>query len=264
MPPLVRERRGSIVVATLASPQTRNAIDDAMAAALVALCADVQADATAHVLVLAAQGPAFCAGGNLRDMAAREGMYAGSPAAVRQAFHAGIQQVPLAFHALEVPVVAAINGPAVGAGLDLALMCDIRIASSAATFAESFVKLGLVSGDGGAWWLRRIVGAARTAQMTFTGDTVDAATALAWGIVSEVVAGDVLLDAALEIAGRIARHPAHSLRLNKRLLRDAEHASLPEHLHAAAALQAIALHTDDAREGVAAALERRPPRFTGR
>ena len=261
--PIVVERRDTIVIARLNRPATRNAIDEEMGPALVQLCADVNADLGVRCMVLTGNGPAFCAGGNVKDMHARNGMYAGPAAEIRRAFHAAIQQVPLAFNALEVPVVAAVNGPAVGAGFDLSLMCDIRIASESATFAESFVRLGLVSGDGGAWWLTRIAGAARAYQMTLTGESITAAQALDWGIVSSVTSNERLLGDALAIATRIAQHPPHSLRLNKRMLRDAERSSLESHLQLAASLQAIALHTDDLREGVAAALEKRPPVFRG-
>lgn len=261
--PITIERRDAIVIARLNRPATRNAIDEEMGPALVQLCADVNADLDVRCMVLTGNGPAFCAGGNVKDMHARKGMYAGPAAEIRRAFHAGIQQVPLAFYALEVPVVAAVNGPAVGAGFDLSLMCDIRIAADSATFAESFVRLGLVSGDGGAWWLTRIAGAARAHEMTLTGDSLTAAQALAWGIVSATASSERLLDDALSIAARIARHPPHSLRLNKRLLRDAERSALEGHLQFAASLQAIAMHTDDLREGVAAALEKRTPVFRG-
>jgi enoyl-CoA hydratase/carnithine racemase len=258
------ERDGRVAVATLNRPASRNALDDEMADALVALCGEVNADLGISAVVLAASGPAFCAGGNVKEMYARSGMFGGTPAEMRRAYRSGIQRIPLAFHALEVPVVAAVGGPAVGAGFDLALMCDIRVASEAATFAESFIRLGLISGDGGAWLLQRIAGISRAYQMTLTGDTIDAAQAHNWGIVSSVVPADRLLPEAIAIAQRIAAHPPHSVRLNKRLLRDSEFASLAQSLDYAAALQSIAQHTADLQEGVAAVVEKRKPRFTGR
>jgi len=123
----------------------------------------------------------------------------------------------LALHHLEVPVIAAINGPAIGAGLDLACMCDIRIASETAVFAESFVKLGIIPGDGGAWFLQRIVGLSKAAEMTFTGEPISAADALACGLVSRVVPAAELMDAAFVLAGQIAANPGHQLRMAKRL-----------------------------------------------
>lgn len=224
----------------------------------------MDADLGVSCLVLASNGPAFCAGGNLKAMHARTGMFGGSAAEMRRAYRAGIQRIPLAFHALEVPVVVAVGGPAVGAGCDLAMMCDIRLASAEASFAESFVRLGLISGDGGAWWLQRVAGVSRAYQMTLTGDAVTAEQAAAWGLVSSLHPAADLRAAAIALAQRIAANPPHSVRLNKRLLRDSERASLAQSLELAAALQSIVQHTDDLREGVAAAIEKRRPDFNGR
>jgi enoyl-CoA hydratase/carnithine racemase len=257
------EREGRIAIATLNRPATRNAIDAEMADALVALCQRVDGDLDVGCVVLASNGPAFCAGGNVKEMYARTGMFGGSAAEMRRAFRNGIQRVPLAFRALEVPVVAAVGGPAVGAGFDLTLMCDIRIAAEEATFAESFIRLGLVSGDGGAWLLQRVAGISRAYQMTLTGDVISASQAEQWGIVSAVHPADRLYAEALAVARKIVAHPPHSIRLNKRLLRDAEQASLAQNLELAAALQAIVLHTDDLHEGVAAVVEKRAATFTG-
>ncbi|MFD4183645.1 enoyl-CoA hydratase-related protein, partial [Rhodococcus sp. NPDC058514] len=148
-------------------------------------------------------------------------------------------------------------------GCDLALMCDMRIAATTATFAESFVKLGIIPGDGGAWFLPRAVGAARAAEMAFTGDAIDAATALEWGLVSRVVEPDQLLPTARALAERVAANPPQALRMTKKLLREGQHQSLESLLELSAAMQALAHHTQDHQEAVAAMLERRPPRFTG-
>ena len=126
-------------------------------------------------------------------------------------------QIPLAFERLDVPAIAAVNGAAIGAGCDLACMCDIRIASEKAKFAESFVKLGIIPGDGGAWLLQRTVGFSRAAELSFTGDTLDAAEALACGLVSRVAPPDQLLDEARKLADRIAANPGPALRMTKRL-----------------------------------------------
>ena len=125
---------------------------------------------------------------------------------IRHDYRRGIQRLTLALFNLEVPVIAAVNGHAIGAGLDLACMCDIRIASEKAKFAESFIKLGIIPGDGGAWLLPRIVGMSRAAELAFTGDMIDAQQALAWNLVSRVVPHDELMPAARELAGRIAQH----------------------------------------------------------
>lgn len=262
--PLLFEQHGRIAVLTLNRPRTRNAFDDDVADALVAACDRVERDISISCVVLAAAGPSFCSGGNVKAMHARTGMFAGSSAEMRRAYRYGIQRIPLAFHGLEVPVIAAVNGPAVGAGCDLALMCDIRIAAETAVFAESFVRLGLVSGDGGAWLLPRAIGASRAYEMTLTGDSIDAQRALQWGLVSAVYPAERLLEEAMALAARIAAHPPHSLRLNKRLLRESERMTLAQSLELAASLQSIVQHTEDLREGVAALLEKRKPQFRGR
>jgi enoyl-CoA hydratase/carnithine racemase len=181
--------------------------------------------------------------------------------AIRQEYRRGIQRLTLSLFDLEVPVIAAVNGHAIGAGLDLACMCDIRIASQNAKFAESFIKLGIVPGDGGAWLLPRIVGMSRAAELAFTGDMIDAQTALGYGLVSRVVGEDELLDSARELAGRITQHASHGVRLTKRLMREALHSRLDTVLELSAAFQAIAHKTEDHSEAVDAFLNKRTPNF---
>ena len=144
------------------------------------------------------------------------------------------------------------------------MMCSIRIASDRAIFAESFIKLGLVSAAGGAWFLTRAIGGSAAAELTLTGDTIDAQRALALGIVSRVTPAEGLLDEAREIASRIIRHPAQSIRLNTRLLRDAARLDLPATLEISSGLQAIAQQTEDQYEAVSAIVEKRSPTFKGR
>jgi enoyl-CoA hydratase/carnithine racemase len=155
-----------------------------------------------------------------------------------------------------VPTIAAVNGPAIGAGLDLACMCDIRVASTAATFAESFVTLGIIPGDGGAWLLQRVVGYAKAAELTFTGEVIRAEEALAIGLVSRVVQPEDLLATARDLAVRIARNPPHALRMAKRLMREAQTARFDSILELSAAFQAIAHHSTDNRERFGRAVDR--------
>ncbi|NKY87293.1 crotonase/enoyl-CoA hydratase family protein [Nocardia veterana] len=262
--PVRIDRSGDIVVWTLDNPAARNPISDPeTVAALETAVAEADRDLGVRVAILTATGTAFSAGGNIKDMRDRAGMFGGSPAELYRNYRHGIQRIPKALYHCEVPTIAAVNGPAVGAGCDLAMMCDIRIAATSATFAESFVRLGIVPGDGGAWLLSRAIGPARAAEMAFTGEPIDAATALDWGLVSAVVAPDRLLEAAHDLATRIARQPPHALRMTKRLLRTAENHSLDSVLDLSAAMQAAAHHTADHAEAVAAMLGRREPRFTG-
>lgn len=259
------ERRGAVVIARLNRPETRNALTEpAQMEEFVDLCAALRRDRDAKVLVLTGNGSAFCAGGNVKDMQSRGGIFAGSPYEVRNSYRDSIQRIPLALYELDLPVIAAVNGPAIGAGLDLACMCDIRIAADKATFAESFVKVGIVPGDGGAWLLPRVIGLPRASMMAFTGDAIDAERALSWGLVAEVVPAAELERQVLALADRIAANPAHALRLTKRLMREGQHMRLDSLLELSAAYQALAHHTDDHLESVNALLQKRPPHFTGR
>ncbi|WP_066341469.1 crotonase/enoyl-CoA hydratase family protein [Azohydromonas lata] len=264
-PFLAVERQGAVLTARLNSPETRNALTEpAQMHELEELCRSIRRDPAVKVMVLTGEGSAFCAGGNVKDMRDRGGIFAGSPFEVRESYRNTIQRIPLALYELDVPVIAAVNGPAIGAGLDLACMCDIRIAADSALFAESFVKVGIVPGDGGAWLLPRIVGMPRASLMAFTGDTINAARALEWGLVAEVVPCEALAEHAQALAQRIAANPAHALRLTKRLLREGQHMRLDSLLELSAAYQALAHHTEDHLEAVNAMLQRRPAQFTGR
>jgi enoyl-CoA hydratase/carnithine racemase len=263
--PLMVDRYGATVVLTLNRPETRNSISEPdMIEALEAVVGEVNRDRSVCALVLTGAGTVFSSGGNVKDMRDRTGMFAGSPAELRDGYRDGIQRIPRALYHCEVPTIAAVNGPAVGAGCDLALMCDIRIASTRASFAESFVTIGLVSGDGGAWLLPRAVGLSRACEMAFTGMTVTARTARAWGLVSRLVDPRRLLDAALELGQRIAARPPTVLRMTKKLIREGQSQSFEALLELSAAMQALAHHTEDHREGVTALLAKRPPTFTGR
>ncbi len=262
--PVLYEKSGHIVTMTLNRHETRNAIsEEEMVDALVAGCARINTDQEVRVAIITGAGTAFSSGGNVKDMRDRKGMFGGAGTEIRDGYRRGIQRIPLAIQSLEVPVIAAVNGAAIGAGCDLAMMCDMRIASEKAVFAESFVKVGLIPGDGGAWFLPRVIGRSRACEMAFTGEPVTAQTALAWGMVSNVVAPEELMDAARALASRIAVNPPMALRMTKKLLQEGEHARLDSLLEMSASLQALAHQTRDHAEAVDAILEKREPRFTG-
>lgn len=253
-----------IVLLTLNRPELRNPISDAeVIEALLAALTRLETDPKARVAILTGAGKGFSSGGNINEMKPGGNLNSGSPAATRLAYKRGIQRLPLAFAALEVPVIAAVNGAAMGAGCDLTCMCDLRIAGESAKFAESFVKLGLIAGDGGSWLLPRVVGWSKAAEMALTGDAIDAAEALACGLVSRVVPDADLLDAARALAQRIAANPPHAVRMTKRLLWEGRKADLPTLLEMASAMQAAAHATADHEEAVAAFLEKRQPQFKG-
>jgi len=251
------EREGGIAIVTMDRPQTRNALsDDDVPGAFVRCCEEINADLSVRVVVLTGAGPAFSSGGNLKTLHDSVGAGLGEPVKSRHAYRDGIQRIPLALYNLEVPTIAAVNGPAYGAGNDLACMCDVRIASERAVFAESFVKLGLTPGDGGAWLLPRVVGMSRACEMSFTGEPIDARQALEWGMVSKVVPAGELMPAALDLARRIAANSGPALRMTKRLIREGQHTRLDTLLELSAACQALAHHTGEHQSALAAALQR--------
>jgi 2-(1,2-epoxy-1,2-dihydrophenyl)acetyl-CoA isomerase len=263
--PLRYEQQGHVVVLTLNDPATRNALTgEGMFSAFEQAVLRINADLGIRAVILTGEGKAFCSGGNVRDMSEKSGMFGGTPEQIVEQYRTGIQRIPRALWRLDVPCIAAVNGPAIGAGCDLACMCDIRLASELAVFAESFVRVGIVAGDGGAWLLPRAVGYSRAAEMAFTGEALDAQAALSAGLVSRVVAPEELMKEAMVFAERIAFNPPHVLRWTKRLMREAQHERLDTILEMAAAYQALAHQTEDHAEAVAAMLEKRAPEFKGR
>lgn len=240
---VIVEKSGSVATLTLNDPDHRNPITDiAMIDAIIDAVSTIDADASINALIVTGEGKAFSTGGNVKKMVAGAGLVDEDPLKTSENYKRGIQRIPLAFDALEVPTIAAVNGPAIGAGNDLACMCDIRIAARSAIFAESFVKLGIIPGDGGAWLLPRIVGYSKAYEMTFTGDTVNAEEALKIGLVSKVVEDSELMTSARELAARIAANPRDSVRMAKRLIKAGRHASLGSVLELSASLQALS-HT---------------------
>lgn len=253
---LLYEQDGPIVTLTMNQPEVRNALTGNTAVAeLEAACRRIEEDHSVSVVILTGTGTVFSSGGNINEMK-RQLNGEILPTALRHEYREGIQRVPKALYDLEVPTIAAVNGPAIGAGCDLACMCDIRIAADNARFAESFVKLGIIPGDGGAWLLPRTIGMSRAAELTFTGDTISAQQALEWGLVSRIVPGDQLMQTARELAQRIAANSGPALRMSKRLLREGQHTRLDTLLEMSAGFQAIAHRTREHTESVHAFLDK--------
>lgn len=262
--PLKVEIEEGIALLTMNRPDSRNPLDLEMQDALLDTLAELDAGQQVRVAILTGAGSAFCAGGNVRRMGeAATGPKERTPAQARGHYRWGIQRIPRLFEALEMPVIAAVNGPAMGAGCDLACMCDLRIASESARFAESFVKLGIIPGDGGAWLLPRVVGFAKAAEMALTGDALTAQQALAAGLVSQVVPDGELIAAARALAARVAANPPQAVRMARRLLREAWNNRLDTVLEMSAAMQAVAHTTEDHKEALAAMREKRKPTYKG-
>lgn len=259
---LQTSRANGILTLTMNQPETRNALTGNNAVQeFVDACAAIAQDTTVRVVIITGAGPVFCSGGNVKDMR-RFFEQDIAPDRIREEYRQGIQRLPKALCNLDVPVIAAVNGPAVGAGLDLTCMADLRIASSTATFAESFVKVGIIPGDGGAWLLPRVVGRSKAAEMAFTGEALTAQEALACGLVSQVVEPGELMAAAHKLAERIAVNPPAVMRMTKRLLREGENSSLESLLELSAGYQAIAHKTAEHKEAVMAFVEKRKPHFS--
>jgi enoyl-CoA hydratase/carnithine racemase len=191
-------------------------------------------------------------------------MFQGTPAEIMEKYRSNLQEVLLTVYNVEVPTIAAVNGSAVGAGCGLALMCDIRVASRKATFGETFLNVGLVTGDGSAFTLPRTIGMAKACELIFTGATIDADTAMSVGLINYIVEHEQLLAKANEIAVNIASKPPQALRMTKRLIRTGQHSTLVHIMEEAAAFQSLCHYTEDHMEALSAMFEKRQPKFMGR
>ncbi|HEX4183877.1 MAG TPA: crotonase/enoyl-CoA hydratase family protein [Caulobacteraceae bacterium] len=259
------EKRGHVAVLTLNRPDSMNALGAPGDGDQVqAVCEQVNADRDIRCVVLTGAGRAFSAGGDVKAMKAREGAFAGSGVTIRDGYRGNIHKIVRSIYGLEVPSIAAVNGAAIGLGCDVACMTDIRIAAEGARFGVTFLKLGLIPGDGGAWLLPRTIGMSRACELLFTGDVIDAATAASWGLVSRVTPAEQLMTEAMALAEKIAAQPPHALRLAKTLLKQGQTTSYDTLMEMSAAAQAISHLTEDHMEGVDSILEKRSANFTGR
>ncbi|MEM6440635.1 MAG: enoyl-CoA hydratase-related protein [Pseudomonadota bacterium] len=258
------DQTGRVVTLTLNRPDTRNALSADLVKALVAGLERADGDAGVSCVVIAAAGKGFSSGGNLRELKDLTKTEKRTPAQVAEWYETGIQRIPMAMRAVTVPTVAAVHGAAIGAGCDLTCMADIRIAAEDAVFAESFIRVGLIPGDGGAWFLPRVVGPARAREMLFTAAGVPAQKALDWGLVSRVVPAADLLAEAQALAAEIAALPPQALRESKKLINACEHLSLEDGLAMAREMQGRLQQLDDHHEAIDAILEKRKPSFSGR
>jgi len=259
------EKSDRVATVTLSKPDSRNAIGtledcDELAEALWR----ANDDGEVNVVILTGAGKSFCAGGDLKAIRERSGIGPrGTPDGTRANYRRGVHTIIKALAEIEVATIAAINGHAIGLGLDIGVLCDMRIAGASAKMASSFVKVGIIPGDGGAWILTNAIGATRAAELVLTGDMVDAEEAMRIGLVSRVVADDQLMAEARKLADRVAVNPPRTVRLAKRLLREAQHGRLSDVLELSAAFQALAHETRDHKEAVDAFTEKRAPKFTG-
>jgi enoyl-CoA hydratase/carnithine racemase len=267
-----------VLVLTLNDPTTRNSLTETLTAELTSEVDRFAHDPDLRVLVITGADPAFCSGANVRNfdrnIRAREQSGNGAEPTpwerLDPTFTARLNRSPggpaivLQLHTLQKPSIAAVNGAAYGLGCGIALSCDFRVASEKARFSEAFIRNGLIPADGSCWQLPKMIGIARTLWMQYTGEPIEGAEAAQIGLVNQVVPHEQLMDAALEMATRLARGPIFSMALIKQLVYQGFHQTLPEHLTVATRAQNLARQTEDHKEGVRAFLEKRQPVFKGR
>lgn len=259
------ERKGRVAILTMSRPESMNAIGTIEDCDnIVDTFFQLGDDPSVSAIVLTGEGRAFCTGGNIKGIRDRQGIgRLEQPDSTRLNYRRGVQRATRAMLDCEVPMIAAINGHAIGLGLDLACLCDLRIAAQSAKMAASFIKVGIVPGDGGAWTLQKIVGYSKAAELFLTGRTFSADYAKDIGLVGDVVPDGEVVDAAVALAEEIAANSPRALRLTKRLLREGQHGRSDDILELSAAYQAIIHETKDHYEAVTALIEKRKPVFTG-
>ncbi len=259
-PPVLYRKEDHVAVITLNRPEEKNAFSNEMIGQWEKRLVDVRTDDDVRVAILTGSGDTFCAGGNIKEMA--EGSL--TSWTMKRFLWEGVHRVLLAMEDLDKPVIAAINGAAMGAGLDMSLMCDMRICSDTAKLAESYILMGLVPGDGGAFLLPRVVGLPKAMELLLTGDVLAAEEALRVGLVNRIVPSEKLMEETFRLAKRIAEKPPQAVRMMKRAVYQGATSTLRGHLDYISSQVSLLSETNDHREAARAFLERRKPVFTGK
>ncbi len=260
MSDLLYEVKDKIATITLNRPDKLNAFTGPMIDAWAKALAEAQADDGVNVIVVTGAGRAFCAGGDVARMRETKP----TPLENKNQLWENIHRVPRTLEAMDKPVIAMVNGLAVGAGMGMCLMCDVRIASDEARFSTGYVRVGLVPGDGDTYFLPRLVGAAKALELLWTADFVDAQEALRLGIVNRVVPAGDLAQQTRDFAEQLAGGPQIPIRMIKRLVYQSLRLDLRTHLDLVSSHMAVVRETADHAEGVAAFKEKRTPKFQGR
>jgi 2-(1,2-epoxy-1,2-dihydrophenyl)acetyl-CoA isomerase len=255
------EKKGNVLWITLNRPESSNAYSTQMISEFVSVLKHADIDNHIRAIVVTGAGKSFCAGGDIKAMQGKTGMFAGESNELREAYQAGIQQIPLAISQLKTPIIAMVNGAAVGAGCDLAAMCDLRVASNESFFAETFAKVGLVPGDGGAFFLTRLVGFGKAMELFLTCKTLSADEAFKIGLVNQVVLPDELKNKTQELAEHLASLPPIALQMTKKAVIHAYQNDLMSHLELVAAYQGITQRSSDHFKALSGMIEKKKTTF---
>lgn len=258
---LIIEKKTHSVWITLNRPEASNAYSTPMVKSLVEVVRQADADTSVRAIVITGSGKNFCAGGDVKAMKNKSGMFAGESNELREAYQNGIQQIPLTLSQVKTPLIAMVNGAAVGAGCDLAAMCDLRIASESAVFAETFAKVGLVPGDGGAFFVSRLIGFGKAMEMFLTCRNYSAVEALKMGLVNEVVLPDQLRKRTEEVVEEIVNLPPIAVQMTKKAIVHAHQNDLVSHLELMAAYQGITQRSSDHFKALDGMIEKKKQTF---
>ncbi|MBW1850762.1 MAG: enoyl-CoA hydratase/isomerase family protein [Deltaproteobacteria bacterium] len=259
-PHVLYEIKNHVAIITLNRPEEKNSFSLEMIRLWNDYLKRAREDNKVRVVVITGKGNTFCSGGDIREMA--EGKLRSWN--MKTFLWEGVHRIVLALEDLDKPVIAAINGAAMGAGMDMAIMCDIRICSEKARLAESYINLGLVPGDGGAYFLPRLVGCSKALELLLTGDEITPEEALRLGIVNRVVTHEHLMEETLKLGDKIAQKPPMAVRMIKRAIYQAQASSLRSHLDYISSQLALLTETEDHLEAANSFLEKRKPTFTGK
>lgn len=252
-----------ILKITLNRPDASNAISKEMIASLTEVLEHADWDRSIRTVIITGAGKCFCAGGDLKAMEEKSGMFSGDPNELREHYMRGIQKIPKTIEAMQTPIIAMINGPAIGAGCDLASMCDLRVASDKAKFGETFTKLSLIPGDGGTFFLQRVIGYTKAMEMFLTGDIYKAHQAYDMGLVNKIAIHDNLENTTKSLAHRITSNGPISNSMIKKGLKAYKFSDLHSHLDLMATMQGITQRTSDHFTGLKAYKEKKDPEFIG-
>lgn len=251
---------GNIAILTINRPEVKNTLSPKMLTLWLQFVEEAKADHNVRVIIVTGKGDTFCSGGDIREMA--EGRLRSWD--MKKFLWEGAHRIVFALEDLDKPILAAINGAAMGAGLDMAMMCDLRVCSDRAKLSESYILLGLVPGDGGAYFLPRLIGIGKALELLFTGDVLSPQEALEIGLVNRVVPHDRLMEETMILAEKIGSKPPLATRMMKRAVYQAQTSTLRAHLDYISSQLALLSETQDHQEAARSFLEKRKPVFVGK